>query len=54
MSSRGLTGLVGILLVLMAIPLGFMLAPLVVGAVVLALALRAMDRSLQPVPRQVG
>ena len=39
----------GILLVLIAIPLGMMLAPLVIGAILVALGLRHLGGSLGPV-----
>jgi len=38
----------GVLLILVAIPFGLMLAPLVIGVIVLVLALRHMDRSVGP------
>jgi hypothetical protein len=39
----------GILLILVAIPFGLMLAPFVIGVIVLVLALRHMDRAVGPV-----
>ncbi len=38
----------GILLILVAIPFGLMLAPLVIGVIVLVLALRRMDPAVAP------
>lgn len=38
----------GILLILVAIPFGLMLAPLAIGVIILALALRHMDRAVGP------
>jgi hypothetical protein len=40
--------ILGVLLILVAIPFGLMLAPLVIGAILLYLALRRMDRAMQP------
>ncbi len=37
----------GILLIILAIPLGLMLTPLIIGGILLWLGLRAADRSLQ-------
>jgi hypothetical protein len=37
----------GVLLILFAIPFGFMLAPLVIGAILVARAIRATDGALQ-------
>jgi hypothetical protein len=39
----------GIVLVLIAIPLGMMIAPLVIGGILVAVSLRRLDRSLGPV-----
>lgn len=39
--------ILGVLLVLVAIPLGLMLTPLVIGAILLYLVLRRADRALQ-------
>jgi hypothetical protein len=39
----------GVLLILLAIPLGLMLTPLIIGAILLWLGLRRADRSLQAV-----
>jgi uncharacterized membrane protein AbrB (regulator of aidB expression) len=39
--------LLGLLLVLVAIPLGLMLAPLIIGAILISLAVRRSHRSLQ-------
>ncbi len=39
----------GILLVLIAIPLGMMLAPLVIGAILIALGVRHLGRSLDSI-----
>lgn len=47
---NGLTAVVGIILVLIAIPFGFMLAPLVIGAVLIWFAMRRLDDALAPVP----
>ncbi len=41
-----LLALVGILLVIVAIPLGLMLAPLVIGAILLGYVMRRADRAL--------
>lgn len=38
----------GILLVLVAIPLGMMVAPLMIGAIIVAVSLRRLGRSLEP------
>ena len=43
-----LYAVLGILLVLIAIPLGLMLAPLVVGAILTAIGIRRADRAIQP------
>ena len=42
--------ILGILLVLIAIPFGLMLAPLIVGAILLYVVLRRADRALQVPP----
>ena len=42
-----LYAVLGILLVIVAIPLGLMLAPLVIGAILLWIGLRRADRALQ-------
>ncbi|MFL5680810.1 MAG: hypothetical protein ACJ77B_09450 [Chloroflexota bacterium] len=47
-----LTGL-GILLVLFAIPFGLMLAPLILGAVLLVFGLRRASRAFQPLPASI-
>lgn len=47
---NGLTAALGILLVLVAIPFGFMLAPLVIGAILIWFALRRLDDALAPPP----
>jgi len=39
--------ILGVLLVIFAIPLGLMLAPLVIGAILLFVVLRRADRALQ-------
>jgi hypothetical protein len=39
--------LLGVLLILFAIPLGFMLAPLIIGAILLSVAIRRADRAVQ-------
>lgn len=46
----GLTAALGIFLVLVAIPFGFMLAPLVIGAILIWFALRHLEDALAPVP----
>jgi hypothetical protein len=38
---------IGLVLILFAIPFGLMLAPLAIGIIVLVVALRRMDRSLE-------
>ena len=43
-----LYAVLGILLVLIAIPLGLMLAPLVVGAILIGIGIRRADRAIQP------
>jgi hypothetical protein len=43
-----LYAVLGILLVLIAIPLGLMLAPLIVGAILIAIGIRRADRAIQP------
>ena len=43
-----LYAVLGILLVLIAIPLGLMLAPLVVGAILIGVGIRRADRAIQP------
>lgn len=45
MSSSALAAL-GILLVLFAIPLGFMLAPFVIGAILVVVSLRRLGRAV--------
>jgi hypothetical protein len=40
--------ILGIVLVIVAIPLGLMLTPLVIGAILLWVGLRRADRALQP------
>jgi uncharacterized protein YqgC (DUF456 family) len=42
----GSLALLGIVLILFAIPFGLMLAPLAIGIIVLIVALRRMDRAL--------
>jgi hypothetical protein len=44
-----LYALLGVFLILVAIPLGLMLAPLVIGAILVAVGIRRADRSLQAV-----
>jgi hypothetical protein len=44
----GAYALLGILLILVAIPFGLMLAPLAIGVIVLVFALRRMDRAVGP------
>jgi hypothetical protein len=44
----GAYALLGILLILFAIPFGLMLAPLAIGVIILVLALRQMDRAVGP------
>ena len=39
--------LLGVLLILFAIPLGFMLAPLIIGAILVIVAYRRADRALE-------
>ena len=39
--------LLGVLLILFAIPLGFMLGPLIIGAILLTVAIRRADRAVQ-------
>ena len=39
--------LLGVLLILFAIPFGLMLAPLIIGAILLAVAIRRADRALE-------
>jgi hypothetical protein len=39
---------IGLVLILFAIPFGLMLAPLAIGIIVLVVALRRMDRALDP------
>jgi hypothetical protein len=41
-----LLAVIGVALVIVAIPLGLMLAPLVIGAVLLAYAMRRADQAL--------
>ena len=48
-SMSGAYALLGILLILVAIPFGLMLAPLAIGVIVLVFALRRMDRAVGPV-----
>jgi hypothetical protein len=43
---NGAYALTGILLILVAIPFGLMLAPLLIGVIILVAALRRMDREL--------
>ncbi|MDF2736055.1 MAG: hypothetical protein K0S97_2679, partial [Chloroflexota bacterium] len=47
-SMSGAYALLGILLILIAIPFGLMLAPLAIGVIVLVFALRRMDRAVGP------
>jgi len=47
---NGLTAALGIFLVLVAIPFGFMLAPLVIGAILIWFAMRRLDDALAPLP----
>jgi hypothetical protein len=42
--------ILGLFFVLIAIPFGLMLAPLIVGAIMLYLGLRGMDRTMQTHP----
>ena len=44
----GAYALLGILLILVAIPFGLMLAPLAIGVIVLVFALRRLDRAVGP------
>jgi hypothetical protein len=44
----GAYALLGILLILIAIPFGLMLAPLAIGVIVLVFALRRMDGAVGP------
>jgi uncharacterized membrane protein AbrB (regulator of aidB expression) len=44
----------GILLILFAIPLGLMLAPLILGAILLVVGLRRASRAFQPMPASVA
>jgi hypothetical protein len=48
MSSSALAAL-GILLVLVAIPFGFMLAPLVIGVILVVVSFRRLGRAVGPV-----
>jgi hypothetical protein len=41
-----LYALLGIVLIIVAIPFGLMLAPLAIGAILLALAMRRADRAI--------
>jgi hypothetical protein len=43
---NGTLAVLGILLILFAIPFGLMLAPLAIGVIVLVVALHRMDRAL--------
>ena len=43
---NGALAILGILLILVAIPFGLMLAPLAIGVIVLVVALRRADRAL--------
>lgn len=45
-----LYAILGIVLMLFAIPFGLMLAPLVIGAVLLAIGMRRADRALNQAP----
>ena len=40
----------GIVLIIVAIPLGLMVAPLVIGAILVWFALRRLDDALAPLP----
>jgi len=40
----------GILLLLFAVPLGLMLAPLILGAILLVVGLRRASRAFEPLP----
>lgn len=42
----GSLAILGLILILVAIPFGLMLAPLAIGIIVLVVALRRMDRAL--------
>jgi hypothetical protein len=42
-----ISAILGVLLVIVSIPLGLMLAPLVIGALLIYLALKRTDRALQ-------
>ena len=44
---NALYALLGVLLILFAIPLGFMLAPLIIGGILLVVAIRRADRALE-------
>ena len=46
-----LYAILGIVLILLSLPLGLMLAPLLVGAILLGIALRRADRALAPARR---
>jgi hypothetical protein len=39
--------ILGVLLIILAIPLGLMLAPLIIGAILLGIGIRRADRSIQ-------
>ena len=43
---NGPLAVLGLLLIIVAIPFGLMLAPLAIGVIVLVVALRRMDRAL--------
>ena len=49
----GSLAVLGLLLILFAIPFGLMLAPLAIGIIVLVVALRRMDRSASPTGRRL-
>jgi hypothetical protein len=46
MPMSGTLAVIGIVLILVAIPFGLMLAPLAIGIIVLVVALRRADRAL--------
>lgn len=54
MSSSPVLAALGILLILVAIPFGLMLAPLVIGVIVLVVALRRMDRAVDLADGSLG
>ena len=54
MSSTAALTLLGVLLVLLAIPLAFSLAPFAIGAIVLFVALRRAHRGLAAAPEGIA